>query len=188
MGQPYLRYYSSDEPKAGASGMKLLKTYICTSAEASHEFDFSAEPLDSDTYSQILVLMTGEPTLSFNLKLNINQISTLKYYDDGFRITAGTETLLDVNAAAFSTVLSTTVLTSGSAHFFAEIQILHMKQGTTNYTNMFSQGHSITMVGYEQRSHSVQTDMGETITHIKLSTSTSTWKVDTRISVYGIKR
>ncbi len=107
MGQPYLKYYSSDEPKAGADDMKLLHEHTYSS-EGTHSY-IPSPAIDFNTYSQIIILGTIQGKgVTTSLRLTINGLVT-NYYKDGFRSKTGTLAVISTANANFWAIGSTAI-------------------------------------------------------------------------------
>jgi len=181
MGQPYLRYYSSDEPKAGASAsqLKLLESYEATSAEASHTFTISE---DFNDISELLLIIDGTPTLDHALELILNTRTT-GYYVASRRIQSAVETFIDISNASEMQISS--IELNGTNTTYAGRVMIHLGKGATS--DLIMADFIMASIGQEVGRGYQNTDT-TSITSIKVQTSTSTWRVGTRMSLYKIQR
>ncbi len=187
MGQPYLRYYSSDEPKAGGAvdNLKLLDTHEATGTESSYTFT-PAAALSGDTYDLIIIYISGINTAALALELIINGIVT-GYYNDGQRTGGGTITALDENNLAHWVIASATILDTTVDQFNIIVEIQIPDPSIVAGTEQFGM-HSRAITSRQKTEiKSGSVIAGNEITSIKIETSTSTWVLGTKINTYGVK-
>jgi len=161
----------------GATLWEVLGDYEAASAEASHEFDITDVDFDDD--SVIVVVIDGEATASLDLQMTVNQDVT-SFFGDGSSIGGGTETLLDNNNLAFWELFTSI----GANISFAGIVEICLTQGGQNFVKAFTRFAAASLQHLAQRHNTAET----AITHVTVQTSTSTWKIGTRITVYKVSR
>jgi len=160
----------------------LIETYEASIAEGSKTFTFTEITFDDD--SELVLVMDGAVTASLALEIAVNGDTTTNYFTDGRRISAGTETIIDINSAEFWTVASTSILGIANQNFFGNIRFMRSKALTLDRPNMISE-----FIGAGQEQVSCQLTSVETgISSIEVNTSTSTWGIGTRFSLYRVRR
>lgn len=165
----------------GGGIWSVLGDYEAAIAEASHEFDITDVDFDDD--STVVVVIDGTNTASLNLLLRVNQNATNSYFLDGSRITGGAQTILDNNGVSAFTIIE---LTAADRKINAIVWIGATKGGTTDRIQfMCSAIDQVPRITYSGGILNVDL---ETLTHIEILTSTSTWKIGTRITVYKVAR
>ncbi len=182
MGQPYLKYYSSDEPKAGGtSQMKLIESYEATSAESSKTFTITRD-FSSTAYLVLEIDLATTAALALTMQLNG---VTSGYYSDGRRISAAVEVLID-DSNLSKAYLGTAAILAGANYIWTGIIKFFLTKADTNHylkwsAQSWTHGNNQQMQGREQTAT-------DDITSIKIFTSTSTWKIGTRMSLYEVLR
>jgi len=165
---------------------ELLHNYEASVAEATHTFT-PASALDFDTYSEIRVIFDGITTASLALELIVNGERGINDYigtGKRFAITP-TETLISENAPQW-TLATTTMLSGVNNAFFGEITLGANSTGGANDLLINSRFNTVGIS--EEKTGGNQTDTIDEITSILIETSTSTWVIGTKMTVYGIKR
>ncbi len=168
--------------KSRSATLTSIATYVATGAEATKTLSFSALDFDSD--SEILVVVDGGATASLQLELQINGLTGSVYYHDGSYISGSTETLVQANTTAFWPLASTTLIPAANSNFFGTIKIGLNKAGNLDrpmYSSQF-QGDGTQVMG-GQHAATISS-----INSITIKTSTSTWQIGTRITVYKLSR
>jgi len=170
--------------KAAAGGglWTVLGDYEAASAEASHEFTFSS--IDFDDISKLVLVIDGGSTAALALQLRINTIVTNTYYTDGRLIEGGTETIIDLNTQVAAQIISANLL-DAAREFVGTIDIYSSK--TIGRCSMHSMMGSPTKLGNEVVSN-ILTDIISALTAVEVRTSTSTWKIGTRFTLYSVAR
>ncbi len=172
--------------KKGKGTLQLVETYEATGAESSHEFTLSsADDFTKTSYYEIIV--DGVATAAFTLEMQVNQRTTSLYYLDGSRISAAAETLLDSDAADHFPIGSITLIPGADDHFNTVVKLSTTKgsAGNDRLTILFQTYGGGTI--FEHGGGMFNEDQ-PTLTHVKILTSTSTWKIGTRISLYKVTR
>jgi len=170
---------------AGAVLWEVLGDYEAGIAEASHVFSFTAVDFDDD--SKIVVVIDGTPTDALALQMRINTLATTVYFSDGRRITGGVETLIDINSANELQLGSSALINGGNNPFTGEAIIFLNKAGTQDRPAVISSFSSSGSLGGEVYASMVNSNE-VSITDVEIRTSTSTWKIGTRITVYKVAR
>ena len=163
----------------------VLGDYEATSAEASHNFNFTAVDFDDD--SKLVLAIDGNATATFDLLGRINTIATSNYFTDALTVIAGSQVLIDTNTATAFTIIPTSLIISSQFNFSAIVEIQLSKSSVDQnepLCNTRSQGDAGVFYGRGRK-----TGVDETsITDIEVRTSTSTWVIGTRITLYLVAR
>jgi len=166
---------------------ELLDDYEASVAEGSHTFT-PASALEFDTYSKIIVVIDGLTTASFALQLIINgNRASNTYLTVGKRfVFTPSETLISENSVQMT--LCTATLLGLAAESFSAYCSLVATDTTTGTNRLFFES-----IGHGGADSEIKTGIDQVnavteITEIIIETSTSTWRIGTRMSVYGIKR
>ncbi len=162
----------------------VLGDYEASIAESSHRFSFPAVNFDDD--SMLVLVIDGSSSASFNLGIRFNKNSS-SYFVDGRRITGGGQTLIDLNGQTFGQIASTSVIAGVDRPFSSEIYIHLNKAGAIkrincNYMTMGGQ------IGIQEVATVTLLVNKTNVTDIDILTSTSTWKIGTRMTLYKVAR
>ena len=172
---------------ANPSGLwTVLGDYEATVAEGSHTFSFSAVDFDDD--SELMLIIDLDPTAAFNLLLRVNGNSTSNYFVDGSRISVNAETLIDLNTQSSFQLASNSVFSLANREGFVIAHIGLTKAGTTTdvpIIQSFAQGGPATAHESAGGMLNVNTT---SISSIVVLTSTSTWKIGSRMTLYKLAR
>ncbi len=163
----------------------VLGDYEAATAEASHNFNFSAVDFDND--SELVLVIDLGVTLALILQLRINADTSANYFTDGRIINGGVETLVDLGGIAAYQILSTTSLGAVNASGFAEVHIGLPKAGTQDRPLFYSFGGSGSGPVNESYAGSLNKTVSS-ITDVEVRTSTSTWQIGTRMTLYKVAR
>ncbi len=165
------------------SNWQLIEEYIAPGAESNHVFTFSA--IDFKTISHLVLIFRGGSTAALAIKLQIEGDETSAYYQDGRSQIAGTEALIDLSAVDHVVLLSATLNDAASRAVFIECKICVPPSGLqypsfqiNAQSSGASQGHELTDAQLAVQKTSITT--------LKVFTSTSTWLVNTHISLYKV--
>ncbi len=164
-----------------SSNYKLIETYKATGAEASKTFTFTAK--DFDTTSELQLILDGETTAALVLQITINGSTNSKYRYTGSQIIGTTETLVNATADAALQICPTAII-NAVRQFFGVIHI-GLTTGGSNFPQIH--GHMASISRY----YDFSADLNEAhtnISSIEVITSTSTWKIGTRLSLYEVTR
>ncbi len=168
---------------AGSGLLTAIESYEASSAEATHTFTFTA--IDFDDVSHLLLVIDGSTTAAQQLLLVFNADTSSLYYTDGTSTTGGAETLLDINAAASGEIFSASELYAANQYYLAYIIIGINKGATLDAPTAIING---SVYGRARQSitrlHADHAD----ISSIEIKTSTSTWKIGTRMTLYKVAR
>jgi len=167
--------------------MEPLLDYEAAVAEGSHTFTLpSAIDFDDDSYL-LLVIDLGS-TASFALELGVNGITSATYHTDGFRIDAGTETIIDQNLVALWEIASVTMITAANRPIAAIITIQLNKAGPSDRVAISSNAISSVLAITETITGGFQTTSTASITSLEVTASASTWQIGTRMTLYQVSR
>ena len=162
----------------------VLGDYEASIAEGTISFTFTAVDFDDDAY--LLLVIDLAPTASFNLLVSVNNVKTANYSSDGRRITGGVETLLDINTAAGWQVASSTLVDDSGANIFGIVEI-GLTKGAANDQPMFNCRFQSVGAKNEVLGGMRNTD-ATSISRVDIDTSTSTWRIGTRMTLYKVAR
>ena len=162
----------------------VLGDYEATSAEASHNFNFTAVDFDDDSY--LLLAVDGIATASFDLRIQFNTATTSNYFFDGRTIIAGTETLIDENTQTSAELASTGLITGADSIFGGAVKIFLGKGAATDMIVAVTEFQS-NQPGNQVGGILFNVDTSS-ITDVTIITSTSTWKIGTRMTLYRVAR
>ena len=168
----------------GTEVLSVIETHEAAIAESTFTFSFSAINFDDD--SELLLVIDASVTLLLELFLRINAVST-GYYSDGRRITGGTETLIDNNNTAGYQIASSTLFAAVNDTGHAEIRIGLTKGGTFDRVIFDGSIASGSLAMGEKKSGMV-TGAISSLTDVVVLTTTSTWQVGTRMTLYRVRR
>lgn len=182
---PFVRGKSGGIVQTGDTFLTVIGDYEAAIAEASHSFTFTAVDFDDD--SEVMIIIDGSVTAAAAIQVRINSEAGASYFQDGRRIASGVETLIDQNSENEFDVCSATMLQNGGDGFFAVIKISFNKSGTLDRPRIISESVGGSVLANEQVSGMFNVATA-TLTDIVMRTSTSTWDIGTRITVYKLSR
>ena len=167
---------------APSSLWSVLADYEATGNDATETLSFAAVDFDDD--SLIIVVIDGDTNAALELQMRPNNLVGGSYYTDGHRLDAGVETLLDVNGQTSWPIVTATTL-NAALEFHAIITIQLNKAGADRIWIVSEC--SVYQNGFERNiGHYIG---GPTsLSSIVIKTSTSTWALGTRITVYKVAR
>lgn len=168
---------------AASEVVEILDNHEASGAEASYTFTPSSA-LTTDDYSEIIVLMDFEATATFALEMILNGV-TSNYFSKGFRADGVALTNIAHNNQTEIQICSTTAATT-NVPMFSKISIGMIDTDAGDLAGFSTTGQG-TGALYENMFFSKQAVTAE-ITSIKMQTSTSTWKIGSKITTYGRKR
>ncbi len=160
--------------------VQVIETYKAASAEGSKTFSFP--DISMDDVSKLILTLDGSTTGTLILKLTVNADTTSSYYSDGRNIAAGTETLINIDAAAYMQLFSAV----GSDAFAGTIEFQIVTAHATDQVFMNVVLHS--PGGNDTQWHGLLLTANTVISSIEITTSTSTWKAGTRFTLYKLLR
>lgn len=140
--------------------------------------------VDFDNDSQIMVVMDGEVNQASALLMRVNGITT-SYNEDGQKIIAGVETLIDINNASQHELIADDILASASDHFHCIAHLSVANAGLNDPMIMSAIGYGLTR---GQQVVSGERGGVTTISSITIFLSTGTWDAQTRFTVYKLSR
>jgi len=161
--------------------LSIIETYEAAIAESSHNFNFPAIDFDDD--SELILKIDGVATADFALFLRFNANVTA-YFVDGSDFVGGVATPVDSNNQTHITLIGSGQMGADSK-FFAGASIQLSKGAASDFVScLFSSGGDLTF----------RTALGQlrantsSLTDVEVSTSASTWKIGTRITLYRMRR
>ena len=171
-----------DESQDNTEGaMVPLGRYSAKKAESTKTFNLAGVDI-VDKYSKIIVQIDLQPSASLELQMTLNGIAS--YFQDGNSSIGGTQAAIDITQSTLR-LGSTSVITAVDQTTNCDVEISAMK-GTSANLRIFWHLGTVT-VGDESGSGGCAANP-TTLDTIVIQTSTSTWKVGTVITVYGMKK
>jgi len=167
--------------KSSFSNLEKLDEHEATGTESTYTFTKSLDM--TSKYRTIIIYMTGQITATLYLKLIVNGDET-GYQANHLQAIDTTVSATEQSAETYYELMPVASLPSNYSRFSGKIEIFNQ-----NTANGMLQIHS--KFGYPAKS--IVMGIGElgsvtdTITSITISTSTSTWKLGTQITTYGLK-
>jgi len=174
-----------DAGGGGGGVLSVIETYEASIAEGSHTFTFAGIDFDDD--SELLLVYDLSATAAFSLLMRINGITALSYFVDGRRITGGAETLIDLNSLGSGQLQSSTIINGANSGATGRVKIGLIKAGTNDKPTWSAEGSGSALAGGEVYSGLLFVNMAS-ITSIRIFTSTSTWQIGTRMTLYRLAR
>jgi len=168
----------------GAVLWTVLGDYEAAIAEGSHNFNFAAVDFDNDS-KLVLVISGSVSAAGVSILLRINTDVTANYFGDGFLITAGVEVILDRNALTTMDLSNTTLHSGVNEEFNINADIFLAKSGTFNRPTVGSM--SASTRGLQEMAGRLLV-VTASITDITVLTSSSTWQIGTRMTLYKVAR
>ena len=167
----------------------VLDNHIASGAEASYTYT-PGTALSFTTYSKIIVEIDMSATASFILQAVLNGVGGTVNYSWGERMAvAPSVTAITPASGAAELVLGTaTLIAAADNSFGGRFQIYSvLAAGGVGIIAGDSFLTEQVNANAEILAHKTDIDIDE-ISSIKLQTSTSTWKANSRITIYGVKR
>lgn len=165
--------------------LEILETYHPTGTFSSKTFDFSASPLNLDTdYDYLLLSISGFTTASLEGKLELNSIAGTNYSWWINKIQSAVTVVTTAGSQAYAKLWDTTWVGIN------DISIVYRITARPDLArfNIVEEGGSVGIdnfpLGFR---YCIDSDADGLIDTIKFSTSTSTMKADSRITVYGVR-
>ncbi len=169
--------------KGGGTSLRtVLGDYEATGAEATKQISFAAVDFDDDAYIEIVFDLIA--TAQLGLLLQVNGNTTSNYQTDGRYILNGAETLVDINSGSSATVINS-ACSLADRDLIGTIKIFLAKGGANDYPKMLVEAGSI--VSHTSTALALLVNLTN-ISSITLLTTTSTWKIGGRITVYKVAR
>lgn len=169
----------------GLIPLEVLGDYEAASAESSHNFNFTAVDFDDD--SELILIIDIGVTGALNLQIRINGDAGNNYFMDGRRISGGSETILDQNSTSEPQIASSTLLSTANREAFIVVHIGLAKAGDLDRTAIIYDtqaiGNAMNEAGGIQN-----TTARSSITDVLVRTSTNTWQIGTRMTLYKVPR
>lgn len=171
-------------PAKEADGMVLLGRYIARKAEGTKTFDL-ADIIENGKYSEIIVKITGRATLAFALQMQLNGVTSTTYDLEQLKVIGATVTGVSLGVQTSVELASTSLINTANRRFATEVSIRHSLT-QTRFDGLYkSVGNT---VGFETGAFGTSFSSVGKLTGITIKTSTSTWLVNTKIEVYGVKK
>jgi len=168
---------------AGGGTWEILDFHEAASAESTYTFT-PASPLSVDDYSAIAIFIDGETTASLILQLVINGLTTGNA-TRGFRTTgSGIVHISLLSQAQLQLLSSVAIASSYQIQGYCYVSIIDIGSKDVAAQSWF---HATNNLNQEFYSHNVGATE-TTYISFQIKTSTSTWKIGTKITIYGIKR
>jgi len=163
---------------------RVLDDHIATGAESTHTFT-PATALDFDDISRIVFVMDGDVTGNLEMLIRINGLSTASYMWTGIQSSSGVNTGFTAFSQTASEIMPTI---TANSEFRLEGTILKNQGGDDNEfggeSNVYRSANARV---WQQLNWSLTTTL-TTLSSVEILTSASTWKIGTRITMYGVNR
>ena len=95
-------------------GYQLEQTHEAQSTESELDFTINSDDFSKTSHYVIVADLTVDGSLI--LQMQLNELTSSVYYEEGRRIAAGVETLLDINGALQFNVAHSTILSANNAN------------------------------------------------------------------------
>lgn len=163
----------------------VIEDYEATIAESSHTFTINPV-IDFDDDSMLVLVIDGAPTAALAMECRANGISTANYMFDGSRFAAGAETIIGVDNQTEWDIASTTQVGGADFQIIVIFQIAKAGASSLDRCNFKSDAYRVGFYEHVGGGLNVgsQTDFDE----ILVQTSTSTWAIGTRMTLYRVRR
>ncbi len=163
----------------------LIESHIAPGTASSLTFTL-LPVIDFNDVAYLQLEMDVTPSAQLKLQIQYNGDASANYYMAGKYITAGAETLLTESGQTAGTITGTHTFSAADNSAFVLTQI-----GLINATNAFvyAVSHIVAQNGSTLEETMTELAIDKTsLTEIKIITSTSTWKANSRFSLYRIMR
>jgi hypothetical protein len=166
---------------AGATGWETIENHVASGTESTYTFDID-EATDDNSMLVLVYDLAVSASLAFQMKVN----DVTNYNSDGSLINAGSQTIINSSADSEIEIASTTILSAEDMTACGTIQIFTLDSGTTRPL-VISQATGQNTSALEVVS-SLVVGSATSITKIEVKSSTSTWKANSKFTLYRVKR
>jgi len=173
-----------ETPAGGSSVLELLDTYQATGAEATTTLSWSSIDMKAD-YSAIYIVYQISSTASLEIQAQIDGITAGEYAGGSLRQSSTTLTGASWGWSDSIPTGTTNIWTTANDAGAGDMLIQFNVDNDRWYYNWRTTSPSVQEWGC---GYCPPTGLDENITQVLFQTSTSTWKIGSTISVYGIKR
>jgi len=162
---------------------QLVERHEAVGAESTFTFSFTADDMD-DTSCYVLILdLTTSGALA--LQCQTNGHTTAQYFIESLRTGAGATTIIDINSANEAQLVDNTALIGANAIVLGMI-VFGLGKGATN--NLVSAQWNLTGNGFLITGSFRDNNNSDDLNEILIKTSTSTWKIGTRMTLYKVTK
>jgi len=164
---------------------ELLDTHIAVGTEATYTFT-PADPLDNDTYSEIVSVLDGDITAILALQMKVNALATL-YSVEKLTVVGGVITGVSQISTPQWELIGTALLNIATRKF-AVVTHLMIGDSAFSFPHVGGFYQAKADLGYVTGTLRQFTNGEDDITSIEWKTSASTWTAGTTIDTYGVRR
>lgn len=168
--------------KSNQGSMVLLAKHTAEVAESTKTFNLADI---KSKYSEIVINISGRITAALQLELLVNGLGT-SYYQYGDKNLTGTHTSLNLQNQAKFVLMDSAILGTADRSFSGQVKLQLNKDILTQGLLGFMSRMGSFDGSYE--SAGLNNNAVTAITSITIQTSASTWKKDTLIEVYGVRK
>jgi len=169
---------------ATAGLVEVLDNHVASGTETEYTFT-PAAALTLANYSKIMCVFALEPSEAMDVSCEINADTTANYYDDGFDISGGTDTLIDHNTLAAWVVAPIEVIASAESKTFV-VEFYPQAASGWLEPRLGAYSYGFATPGVFALGHAKLEDLSS-FTAFKYTVSAGNWKAGTQITHYGFK-
>ncbi len=174
------------KPSASGGVWEVIENYKQVSTGSSKAFSFSE--IDHDNYSMLVLVFDLGTSASLALQLQFNTLTTASYQWTGYTNLNATEATVTANGDTSIEIASTALIISANDSVKGVVKIFLNKAGTKQRIGCLSEVTNSALDGYQKIQGSNNGDSVSGISEVLIKTSTSTWKADSRFTLYKVKR
>lgn len=163
----------------------LLDNHVASGAESSHTFTPSTA-LSFDDYSEFIILIDGMSTGAFQLQTELNAVTTYYYYYG--RSFTGTAIAYEQGSAVANFKNGFGTCLGVDKQFMCKMSIMASQIATERISCSSKLLNVSDNITYDIDSWLQMVTPVDEINKIVVSASASSWKIGTRITMYGVKR
>ena len=166
---------------ASSASWETIENHVASGTESTYTFDID-EATDDNSMLVLVYDLAVSASLAFQMKVN----DVTNYNSDGSLINAGSQTIINSSGDTEIEIASTTILSAEDMTACGTIQIFAPDAGTTRPL-VISQATGQNTSALEVVS-SLVVGSATSITKIEVKSSTSTWKANSKFTLYRVKR
>ena len=173
-----------ETPSGGGGSLELLDSYQATGAESTTTLSWTSIDMKAD-YSAIYIVYQISPTAILEVQAQIDGITAGEYYGGSLRQLSTTLTGASWGWSTSIPIGTTNIFGTTNEAGSGNMLIQFNDHDDRWYYNWTTTSHDTQEWG---GGYEAKTGMDENITQVLFQTSTSTWKIGSTITAYGIKR
>ena len=166
---------------AGATGWETIENHVASGTESTYTFDIDEA---TDDNSMLVLVFDLGVSAALALQMKVNDVTN--YNSDGSLINGGSQTIINSVGDSEIEIASATILFTEDTTAGGTIQIFAPDAGTTRPL-VISQATGQNTSALEVVS-SLVVGSATSITKIEVKSSTSTWKANSKFTLYRVKR